>query len=46
MVLYWSESGEEELGYSLVAVYSDAEAQNHLSKNFFSLPLIQEYPKC
>jgi len=34
-VLNWSETGEEESGYSLVAVYSDAEAQDYLSKHVY-----------
>ena len=33
IVLNCSESDEEELVYSLVAVYSDAEAQDYLSKH-------------
>lgn len=34
-MLNWSESGEEESGYSLVDVYSDAEAQDYLSKHVY-----------
>lgn len=35
IVLNWSKSGEEESGYSLVAVYSDSETQDYLSKHVY-----------
>ncbi|MEQ7027029.1 DUF4767 domain-containing protein [Enterococcus gallinarum] len=45
IVLNWSESGEEESGYSLVAVYSDAEAQAHLSKHVYFFTINSGVPK-
>ncbi|MGL4694975.1 DUF4767 domain-containing protein [Enterococcus larvae] len=45
IVLNWSESGEEESGYSLVAVYSDAEAQDHLSKHVYFFTINSGVPK-
>ena len=45
IVLNWSESGEEESGYSLVAVYSDAEAQYHLSKHVYFFTINSGVPK-
>lgn len=44
-VLNWSESGEEESGYSLVAVYSDAEAQDRLSKHVYFFTINSGVPK-
>ncbi|MFL0440933.1 DUF4767 domain-containing protein [Enterococcus pernyi] len=45
IVLNWSESGEEESGYSLVAVYSDAEAQDRLSKHVYFFTINSGVPK-
>ncbi|MBU5369634.1 DUF4767 domain-containing protein [Enterococcus avium] len=45
IVINWSESGEEESGYSLVAVYSDAEAQDHLSKHVYFFTINSGVPK-
>lgn len=45
IVLNWSKSGEEESGYSLVAVYSDAEAQDHLSKHVYFFTINSGVPK-
>ena len=45
IVLNWSESGEEESGYSLVAVYSDAEAQDYLSKHVYFFTINSGVPK-
>lgn len=45
IVLKWSESGEEESGYSLVAVYSDAEAQEYLSKHVYFFTINSGVPK-
>lgn len=45
IVLNWSESGEEESGYSLVAVYSDAETQDHLSKHVYFFTINSGVPK-
>lgn len=45
IVLNWSESGEEESGYSLVAVYSDAETQDYLSKHVYFFTINSGVPK-
>jgi hypothetical protein len=45
IVLNWSENGEEESGYSLVAVYSDAEAQGYLSKHVYFFTINSGVPK-
>lgn len=45
IVLNWSESGEEESGYSLVAVYSDAESQDYLSKHVYFFTINSGVPK-
>lgn len=45
IVLNWSESGEEESGYSLVAVYSDVEAQDSLSKHVYFFTINSGVPK-
>ncbi|MBO0470989.1 DUF4767 domain-containing protein [Enterococcus sp. DIV0242_7C1] len=45
IVINWSENGEEESGYSLVAVYSDAEAQNYLSKHVYFFTINSGIPK-
>lgn len=45
IVLNWSKSGEEESGYSLVAVYSDAETRDHLSKHVYFFTINSGVPK-
>ncbi|WP_265460084.1 DUF4767 domain-containing protein [Enterococcus sp. HY326] len=45
IVLNWSENGEEESGYSLVAVYSDAGAQGYLSKHVYFFTINSGVPK-
>ncbi|EOE08891.1 hypothetical protein Q9Q_01958 [Enterococcus faecalis EnGen0078] len=45
IVLNWSESGEEESGYSLVAVYSDSETQDYLSKHVYFFTINSGVPK-
>lgn len=45
IVLNWSENGEEESGYSLVAVYSDAELQDYLSKHVYFFTINSGVPK-
>lgn len=45
IVLNWSKSGEEESGYSLVAVYSDSETQDYLSKHVYFFTINSGVPK-
>lgn len=45
IVLNWSESGEEASGYSLVAVYSDAEEQGYLAKHVYFFTINSGIPK-
>lgn len=45
IVLNWSESGEEESGYFLVAVCLDAEAQDHLTKHVYFFTINSGVPK-
>lgn len=45
IVLNWSENGDEESGYSLVAVYSDSETQDYLSKHVYFFTINSGVPK-
>lgn len=45
IVLNWSENGEADNGYALVAVYSDAETQPYMEKHVYFFTIVAGIPK-
>ncbi|WP_420999873.1 DUF4767 domain-containing protein [Carnobacterium maltaromaticum] len=45
IVLNWSENGEADNGYALVAVYSDAETQPYMEKHVYFFTIVAGMPK-
>ncbi|MGX7419927.1 DUF4767 domain-containing protein [Carnobacterium gallinarum] len=45
IVLNWSENGEVDNGYALVAVYSDAENQPYMEKHVYFFTIVAGMPK-
>ncbi|HCS93948.1 MAG TPA: DUF4767 domain-containing protein [Bavariicoccus seileri] len=45
IVMNWSDTGESANGYSLVAVYSDADEQDYLEKHVYFFTIVAGVPK-